>query len=206
MGIALWEDCTDQDSSSCCGNAVCFRDASHAACVLPGDSAKTPTTSPSTSQPIPPACTICDDRETRSQAGKGLHCTTDTWRIDNKCNKDAKWIAKKYCRLSCYKAGNGYPKDVCCDDSTNTHTASPTALHSTPPACTSCDDKENGYQIREGLDCATDTWWIDNRCNKDGNWIANKYCRLSCYKAGNGYPGDVCCDDSILNGNNSRTD
>merc|ERR1712157_132703 len=115
--IALWEDCTGQSSDSCCGNAVCFGDDSHSACVPPADSTEIPTQEPTALEPTPPACIICDDQETAWQIGKGLDCATDTIRIDRKCNKDDKWIAKKWCRLSCYKAGNGYPGDVCCDDS-----------------------------------------------------------------------------------------
>lgn len=34
--------------------------------------------------------------------------------------------------------------------------------------------------------------FINTKCNKNANWRKNKYCRLSCYNAGNGYEGDVC--------------
>merc|ERR1712176_966767 len=63
-----------------------------------------------------PTCTICDDRETSWQTENGFDCSTDLTRINKKCSKDAKWTEKGYCRLSCYKAGNGYPGDVCCDE------------------------------------------------------------------------------------------
>ena len=43
--VALWGDCTD-DSSSCCGDAVCFGDAAHAVCVPPADSTDSPTPKP----------------------------------------------------------------------------------------------------------------------------------------------------------------
>jgi cellulose 1,4-beta-cellobiosidase len=112
--IALWGDCTD-NSSSCCGNAVCFGDADHAACVPPADSTNSPTSKPTTPEPTPPTCTMCDDRETSWQIQNGFDCATDTVRMDKKCNKDAKWANKGYCRLSCYNAGSGYPGDVCCD-------------------------------------------------------------------------------------------
>jgi len=115
--IALWDDCTGQGNGSCCGNAVCFGDDSHSACVPPTDSTETPTQKPTTQEPTPPACIICDDQENAWQIKKGFDCATDTVRMNKKCNKDDKWIAKKWCRLSCYKAGNGYPGDVCCDDS-----------------------------------------------------------------------------------------
>lgn len=112
--IALWGDCTD-NSSSCCRNAVCFGDADHAACVPPADSTNSPTSKPTTLKPTPPTCTMCDDRETSWQIQNGFDCATDTVRMDKKCNKDAKWANKGYCRLSCYNAGSGYPGDVCCD-------------------------------------------------------------------------------------------
>merc|ERR1711862_1036856 len=52
-------------------------------------------------------CTVCDDRETNYQIQNGFDCATDTVRMNNKCNKDAKWTQKGWCRLSCYNAGNG---------------------------------------------------------------------------------------------------
>merc|ERR1711982_141148 len=102
------------EPSSC--NAVCFGDDSHSACVPPTDSTEIPTQEPTAQEPTPPACITCDDQENAWQIKKGFDCATDTVRMNKKCNKDDKWIAKKWCRLSCYKAGNGYPGDVCCDD------------------------------------------------------------------------------------------
>merc|ERR1712232_977509 len=34
---------------------------------------------------------------------------------------------------------------------------------------------------------------LQSKCNKHKKWIKEKYCQLSCYLAGNGYEGDVCC-------------
>jgi len=118
--IALWEDCTGQDGSSCCGDAVCFGDDSHSACVPPPDTSdptEIPTQEPTTPEPTPPACISCDDKEAPWMIRNGFDCATDTARMDTKCNKDDKWAKKKFCRLSCYKAGNGYPGDVCCNES-----------------------------------------------------------------------------------------
>merc|ERR1711982_282257 len=42
------------------------------------------------------------------------------------------------------------------------------------------------------------------KCNKDEKWTNKGWCRLSCYKAGNGYPGDECCDESLINRKNLR--
>lgn len=40
-------------------------------------------------------------------------CSTYTWGMQNKCNKDATWTAAKTCQLSCFNAGVGYPGDDC---------------------------------------------------------------------------------------------
>merc|ERR1711862_181232 len=69
---------------------------------------------------------------------------------------------------------------------------------------TICDDRETSFQTRNGFDCATDTGRLDKNCNKDAKWTEKGYCRLSCYKAGNGYPGDVCCDEELQNRKNLR--
>ena len=80
-------------------------------------------------------------------------------------------------------------------------TPSPTAA---PPTCTICDDRETTWQIDNGFDCASDTVRMNKKCSKDAKWTEKGFCRLSCYKAGNGYPGDVCCDDSLMNRKNLR--
>jgi len=97
--MSLWGKCS-QDSD-CCGESVCFGGAN---CVPPSDT------------PAPtPACIICDDVETAWMTSNGKDCTTSNL-IDTKCNKDSNWTTKKFCQLSCYKAGNGYPGDVCCNN------------------------------------------------------------------------------------------
>merc|ERR1711862_133150 len=96
---ALWGACTD-DSSSCCGDAVCSKEADYTACVPPADLTNSPTSKPTTPEPTPPNCTICDDKETSFQIKNGFDCATDTVRMNKKCNKDAKWTQKGWCRLS----------------------------------------------------------------------------------------------------------
>jgi len=61
-----------------------------------------------------------------------------------------------------------------------------------PPACTECTDDETWWMANNGKDCTTSDL-INTKCNKDATWTLNKYCQLSCYLAGNGYEGDVCC-------------
>merc|ERR1712157_134836 len=191
----------------------CFEGANRATCVPPGDSTeaptpddatKTPTPSPTT-KPTPTACTACDDRESSWMIRNGLSCAAATAQIEKNCNKKDKWVNKGFCRLSCYKAGNGYPGDVCCDESLTTESPSESPSdHATDlssirssdlSSCTICDDIETSWQVKNGFDCTSDTYRINNYCNKDERWIEKGFCRLSCYKAGNGYPGDVCCDE-----------
>ena len=107
---------------------------------------------------------------------------------------------------SCYKSGNGYPGDVCCDPTTS---------------CTICDDIESPWMVNNAIDCAVNNEArMDTRCKNDAWWTEQGWCRLrcerrmpvnlgrickifcslnfySCYKSGNGYPGDVCCDGSL---------
>merc|ERR1711862_1044835 len=54
-------------------------------------------------------------------------------------------------------------------------------------------DNETPWMKRNNEDCTTSSL-IDTKCNKNPGWRQKKYCRLSCYEAGNGYSGDICCD------------
>jgi len=111
---ALWGECTN-DTSSCCGPAICHGDANLASCVPPPDNGTdAPTEAPTTASPTSIGCIVCDDEETSWMKSTGKDCTTSSL-IDTKCNKSDAWIINKYCRLSCYNAGNGYAGDVCCD-------------------------------------------------------------------------------------------
>merc|ERR1719203_2707135 len=113
--IALWGDCSDQGAGECCGDAMCFGDAGNAKCVPSADATNAPTLNPTSPEPTPSTCIVCDDAETGWQDKNGYDCTTDAVRINDKCNKSEKWKKNKFCRLSCYNAGNGYPGDVCCN-------------------------------------------------------------------------------------------
>merc|ERR1712194_4229 len=66
------------------------------------------------SSPPSPSCTICDDEPTKGMMKKGKSCTDI--KLKKKCNKNASWIKKGYCQLSCYNEGLGYDGDVCCTD------------------------------------------------------------------------------------------
>lgn len=105
------------DAVPCCEGLVCKNDGANTKCRRPAPvPTPNPTQNPLTSEPTPPACTICDDTESNWMRNKGYDCPTDAKRIDTKCNKDNKWTEEGWCRLSCYKAGNGYLGDLCCVD------------------------------------------------------------------------------------------
>jgi len=125
--LALWAECGS--SSDCCGEAVCFGDNDYATCVPPSDDPDTPAPSKNptplptpaptplpTDLPTPVPCIVCDDVETPRMTSTGRDCTR-TNLVNTKCNKSNFWITNKWCRLSCYNAGNGYPGDVCCSSS-----------------------------------------------------------------------------------------
>merc|ERR1712183_1147074 len=78
-------------------------------------------------------------------------------------------------------------------ESTSTPTKVPTSQSPTPPACIVCDDIPPAGLVKKGKDCIDVPKTIEKKCNKNGSWINKKYCQLSCYTAGNGYDGDICC-------------
>jgi FAD/FMN-containing dehydrogenase len=57
-----------------------------------------------------------------------------------------------------------------------------------------CDDRPTEGMIDIGKDCST-VVGLPDACNKNTMWTEGKYCRLSCYKIGYGYEGDVCDTD-----------
>uniref|UniRef100_A0A7S4S114 ShKT domain-containing protein n=1 Tax=Ditylum brightwellii TaxID=49249 RepID=A0A7S4S114_9STRA len=55
--------------------------------------------------------------------------------------------------------------------------------------CIICDDEETTWMKNNTKDCSTFDYVINTFCNKSTYWNNNKFCRLSCYNAGNGYAG-----------------
>jgi len=123
---ALWGECTN-GMSSCCEPATCHGDLNYAYCIPPPDNdtdaptkapthapTKAPTDTPTTASPTSTYCIVCDNEETSWMKRNDKDCISSTL-IDTKCNKSTLWVNNKYCRLSCYNAGNGYDGDVCCN-------------------------------------------------------------------------------------------
>jgi len=100
----------------CCSNVEClFADGSITSpppTSSPTASPTPPPTSTPSKAPTPPPCTICDDEPTNSMKKKGKTCTDIIFK--KKCNKNASWIKKGFCQLSCYNEGFGYDGDICC--------------------------------------------------------------------------------------------
>jgi len=101
--VALWGKCANQPDS-CCGPATCYGNNDNAACVPDP-----------TSSPTPQPCIVCDNKPTKSMLKKGQDCDDKPGQLNKNCNKSSKWILKNSCQLSCYKSGNGYEGDVCCN-------------------------------------------------------------------------------------------
>ena len=137
-----------------------------------------PTDAP-TNKPTSSSCIECSDIETTWMSEFSQDCTTSDL-INTKCNLSDKWSSKKFCQLSCYNAGFGYSGDVCCNGNTL--------------VCIRCTDSGNTWMTTSGDDCATSDS-IATKCNKSSKWGLKKFCQLSCYNAGYGYSGDVCCID-----------
>jgi len=110
--VALGGECM---SSTCCEPAECVGDENYASCLPLSETTSEPTKAPTEASPPPSSsCTICDDEPTNGMKKKGKSCTDIN--LKKKCNKNASWIKKGYCQLSCYNEGLGYEGDVCCTD------------------------------------------------------------------------------------------
>jgi len=69
-------------------------------------------------------------------------------------------------------------------------TSAPVASPTAP--CIECTNNPTNNMISKGKTCET----VNNltyKCTSKAQWRNNKYCQLSCYEAGVGYAGDVCC-------------
>jgi len=143
--------------------------------------------------PTSNSCEACDDSEPEWMVNNGQNCETSN-AINTNCNKNQNWIKNKFCRHSCYYAGNGYEGDTCCNKKLNEDTTMVPSLV-TSRSCIFCDDIKTTYMIETGKNCASFPNTIKKKCNKHSKWIEEKFCRLTCYMAGNGYEEDVCCND-----------
>lgn len=96
---ALWESCNQSDD--CCGEAECFGENGSKSCVPPTST---------------PDCTPCNDLPTPSFVKKNKTCADVPNTLAKKCNKNAGWKKKGFCKFSCFQEGFGYEDLVCCDE------------------------------------------------------------------------------------------
>merc|ERR1711983_356437 len=69
-------------------------------------------------------------------------------------------------------------------------TSAPVASPTAP--CIECTNNPTNFMINRGKTCDTVNN-LTSKCTSKPQWLKHKYCQLSCYEAGVGYPGDVCC-------------
>ena len=59
--------------------------------------------------------------------------------------------------------------------------------------CTVCYDILTPDMVKYEEPCTKSGAMLMISCNKQDDWIQEKYCQLSCFLYGNGYQGDNCC-------------
>jgi len=65
-------------------------------------------------------------------------------------------------------------------------------LSQSSSTCIKCTDVPTAGMNEQGKDCSN-VVKLEKGCKNDETWTKDKSCRLSCYKDGYGYEGDVCC-------------
>jgi len=145
-------------------------------------------TSPTLSPTQESSCEFCSNDAPFWLIWKGKDCTTSS-DVYTECSNSWYWSINNYCQESCYKAGLGYDGDNCCTSTSTSPTLSPTSESTS--SCELCSNDAPFWMYWKGKDCDTSS---DLQCSNSWYWSQNKYCQHSCYKAGLGYDGDVCCD------------
>jgi len=164
----------------------------------------TATSQPPIPVPITPVatCHVCTNNPVGWMQKQDIQCDSSISILKNNCNNNVYWTNNKCCQLSCYNEGIGYNGDECClsnDESpSNNPTTAPqmptqlpntfTTLDTFPASCTICTDNPIDW-----LDVCEGYIFLETKCNRNENWVANKYCQQSCYNIGLGYLGDECC-------------
>jgi len=160
-------------------------------------------------------CIICNDKESSWMIEWNIDCASQEKPLARTCRNDNYWIIHKFCRLSCYNAGFGYDGDDCCNGNTNiiitnapmvTQVSSPVQTSSqsiekttSDDQCIVCSDVNVPRLEAKGKGCSIMSKDIlAKRCNEYKFWIKKKICQLTCYEAGYGYSGDVCCTSEII--------
>jgi len=169
-----------------------------------------------TAQPTAPiaTCKTCSDVEVSWMTEQNEKCASSPEILSRLCNQNGYWERNRICEYSCFLAGYGYPGDEFCID--NEDKTNPPASNSVSTielldieheffGCDICDDIGNSWMIMVGNECPS-SYLLELKCNRSTPWRNNKYCQLSCFKAGYGYSGDKCCtEDDIVDGEQDST-
>ena len=126
-------------------------------------------------------CTSCTDNATPWMKNNEKRCET-TGLVLTKCHQSNYWASNKFCRLSCFKANNGYEGDNCCDNQT-------------PVPCNICTNEETPWMKRNNKQCSSSNLLI-TKCRLSSTWTKGKFCQQSCFEIGNGYDKTDCCQST----------
>merc|ERR1711902_2784 len=129
----------------------------------------------------------------QASCGSSAWCDQSKYKCENNCN--GFWLDPNAPPPppGCCSWGNGCGNSAWCSASEQNCNGPCQGTWIPLSGCVSCSDNETPWMRQNNEDC-TNSNLIDTKCNKNPMWRQKKYCRFSCYEAGNGYSGDVCCD------------
>ena len=165
-----------------------------------------------------PTCNECTNIATPNMQTNEQTCTDLTYVFDRCKDKTKYWDDNKFCQFSCYKVGQGYDGDVCCDKvwtpkPTKAPTKSPTKAPTKAPtksstkaptdpvdpdSCVGCTNKASPEMISNFHTCKTWPMTEDYCYAKPIDWRYYRYCAQSCSDLGLPYEymmGSKCCTD-----------
>ena len=161
-----------------------------------------------------PTCTKCTNVETDGMKYQGHDCADLKYVFGRCLDKTTFWEDNKFCQFSCYKVGQGYDGDVCCDEvltpkptqaPTKAPTKSPTRAPTDPvdpDSCVGCTNKASPEMIASFHTCKTWPMTEDYCYKKPIDWKYYQYCAQSCSDMGMPYEymmGSKCCTDDGIN-------
>ena len=162
-----------------------------------------------------PTCTDCTNLATPVMQDKGKSCANLYYISTNKkCSeKTSFWQDNKWCQYTCYKLGQGYDGDKCCDQiwtpkptkapteaPTKSPTKAPTPEVIDPDSCIAgCTNKASPEMIASGRTCKNWSTTEDYCYEKPLDWRYYQYCSRTCSKLGYPYGGARCCTADDIN-------
>ena len=172
-----------------------------------------------------PTCHACTNVETPGMQDNDQDCVDLNYVFGRCSDKTAYWEDNKWCQYSCYKLGQGYEGDKCCDKiwtvkptkaptrsptksptkaPTKSPTKSPTKAPTeaiVPDTCIDgCTNKASPEMISNFYTCKTWPMTEDYCYAKPIDWRYYQYCSQTCSDLGLPYGAARCCtDDDDIN-------